>query len=117
MSVQPEMKYPHGKIGIIAFVTTITALLGIVIFFVYQYFSLSSEFTVDSIIAAVFNTIIVGFFFALFLCIGLIMGLVSLFQKDTNKLFGILSLAVTIINILVLVAGIVVYSITGAVFH
>lgn len=117
MTVQQEMKEPHGRIGVTAFVITIAALLGIIIFFIYQYFSLSSEFTVDSIIAAVFSTIIVGFFFVLALCVGMIMGIVSLFQKNTNKLFGILSLAATAINILILIAGIIIYSITGAVFH
>lgn len=117
MGAQTGVKYPHGKTGIIAFSLTLAAFLGIIIFFVYQYFSLSNEFTVDSIIAAAFNTIIVGFFFVVLLCIGMIMGVVSLFQKNTYKLFGVLSLAITTINILILIAGIIIYSITGAVFH
>lgn len=93
----------HSKTGIASFVIGILNLLGLIAFLLYTNYYLERSFDPDTIIQAVFSSIGAGILYILILLAGLLLGIISMFQKNTKKLFGILGLAVSILDILAFV--------------
>ena len=92
---------PNSKTGIASFVISILNLAGLVAFLLYTNYYLERSFNPDTIIDAVFSSIGMGILFILILLTGFSLGIISLFQKNTKKLFGILGLSVTVIDIVI----------------
>lgn len=94
---------PHSKTGVASFIISISNLTGLIIFLLYTNYYLDKSFNPDTIIEAVFSSIAVGILFIIILIAGFILGLISLFGKNTKKLFGVLGLTITIIDIIAFV--------------
>lgn len=93
----------QSKTGIASFVIGILNLAGLVAFLLYTNYYLERSFTPDSIIDAVFSSIGMGIVFIIVLAAGFLLGIISLFQKNTKKLFGVLGIMVTVIDIVIFV--------------
>ena len=93
----------HSKTGIASFVIGILNLAGLVAFLLYTNYYLDKSFTPDSIIDAIFSSIGMGIVFLVILSCGFLLGIISLFQKNTKKLFGVLGLIVTVSDIVIFV--------------
>ena len=94
---------PHSKTGIASFVTGILNLSGLAVFLLYTNYYLDKSFTPETIIDAVFSSIAMGVVFIAVLSAGFLLGIISLFQKNTKKLFGILGLCLSVISVIVFV--------------
>ncbi len=92
---------PHSKTGIASFIIGILNLLGLAAFLVYTNYYLEKSFNPDTIIDAIFSSIGMGIVFIIILITGFLFGLISLFQKNTKKLFGILGLIVSVADIII----------------
>ncbi|HWA07017.1 MAG TPA: hypothetical protein VG961_10760 [Ignavibacteria bacterium] len=95
------MPAPHSKTGIASFIIGLLNLTGLVAFLLYTNYYLNRSFTPESIIDAVFSSIGVGILFIIILITGFIFGIISLFQKNTKKLFGVLGLIVSAADIII----------------
>jgi hypothetical protein len=91
----------HSKTGIASFIIGILNLAGLIAFLLYTNYYLDRSFTPDSIIDAIFSSIGMGIVFIIVLVTGFSLGIISLFQKNTKKLFGILGLIVTVADIII----------------
>ncbi len=94
---------PNSKTGIASFVIGILNLAGLAAFLLYTNYYLDRSFTPDSIIDAIFSSIGMGIVFIIVLAGGFLLGIISLFQKNTKKLFGVFGLMVTVADILIFV--------------
>lgn len=95
------MPIAHSKTGIASFLIGILNLAGLITFLLYTNYYLNRSFTPDSIIDAVFSSIGVGILFIIILITGFTFGIISLFQKNTKKLFGVLGLIVSVADIII----------------
>lgn len=95
------MPKPHSKTGIASFIIGLLNLTGLVSFLLYTNYYLDRSFTPESIIDAVFSSIGVGILFIIILITGFIFGIISLFQKNTKKLFGVLGLIVSAADVII----------------
>ena len=95
------MPIPHSKTGIASFLIGILNLAGFITFLLYTNYYLNKTFTPDSIIDAVFSSIGVGILYIIILITGFTLGIISLFQKNTKKLFGVLGLIVSVVDIII----------------
>jgi hypothetical protein len=91
----------HSKTGIASFIIGILNLTGLVAFLLYTNYYLDRSFTPDSIIDAIFSSIGMGIVFIIVLVTGFSLGIISLFQKNTKKLFGVLGLMVSVADIII----------------
>ncbi len=92
---------PHSKTGIASFLIGILNLAGLIIFLLYTNYYLEKSFNPDTIIEAVFSSIGMGILFIIILSGGFILGIISLFQKNTKKLFCILGLIISVADVLI----------------
>ena len=97
------MPNPHSKTGIASFLIGILNLAGLAAFLIYTNYYLERSFTPETIIDAVFSSIGMGILFMVILSGGFILGIISLFQKNTKKLFGIFGLIVSVADIVIFV--------------
>ncbi len=95
------MPNPHSKAGVASFIIGILNLGGLVAFLLYTNYYLNRSFTPESIIDAVFSSIGVGILFIIILITGFTFGIISLFQKNTKKLFGVLGLIVSAADVII----------------
>lgn len=95
------MPIPHSKTGITSFIIGLLNLGGLVAFLLYTNYYLNKTFTPDSIIDAVFSSIGVGILYIIILVTGLTLGIISFFQNNTKKLFGVLGLIVSVADIII----------------
>ncbi len=102
---------PHSKTGIASFIIGILNLAGLIGFFLYTNYYLEKSFNPDTIIDAIFSSIGMGIVFIIILIAGFLFGLISLFQKNTKKLFGILGLIVTVADIIIFAALVLAFTI------
>ena len=91
-------------------------LIGFILFMVYEMHTLNSSFDPDTIIEVVFGSIAAAIVFVLVQIAGLVTGIISLFQKNTKRLFGILGVIIAVLNIIILALMILLVSISGATF-
>ncbi|MEO8513081.1 MAG: hypothetical protein ABI543_05965 [Ignavibacteria bacterium] len=92
---------PNSKTGIASFIIGILNLAGLVAFLLYTNYYLEKSFNPDTIIDAVFSSIGMGIVFVIILIAGFSLGIISLFQKNTKKLFGVLGLIVTVTDVII----------------
>ena len=95
------MPNSYSKTGIASFLIGILNLAGLVAFLLYTNYYLEKSFTPETIIDAVFSSIGMGILFIVILTAGFILGIISLFQKNTKKLFGILGLIVSVADVVI----------------
>lgn len=113
----PENKIKlHSKIGIASFVIGILNLLAFILFMVYELHTLNSSFDPDTIIEVVFGSIAAAIVFILIQIAGLVTGIISFFQKDTKRLFGILGVVIAVLNVIFLALTMLIVSMSGATF-
>lgn len=105
------METKHSKTGIASAVIGIINITGLIAFLFYVNYYLDKSFNPDSIINAVFGSIIAGIVFLIILAIGFLTGLISLFQRNTKKLFGVLGLLLSLISIIIFVILIAMFSV------
>ncbi len=91
---------PHSKTGIASFLIGILNLAGLIAFLLYTNYYLEKSFTPETIIDAMFSSIGMSILFIVILTGGFIFGIISLFQKNTKKLFGILGLIVSVADVI-----------------
>ncbi len=92
---------PHSKTGIASFVIGILNVAGLLVFLIYTNYYLERSFNPDTIIEAVFSSIGMGILYVVVLTGGFMLGIISLFQKNTKKLFGVLGLFLSAADIII----------------
>jgi hypothetical protein len=105
------METKHSKTGIASAVTGIINIIGLISFLLYVNYYLDKTFNPDTIINAVFGSIFAGIIFLIVLAIGFLTGFISLFQKNTKKLFGVLGIILSFISVIIFIILIGMFSI------
>jgi uncharacterized membrane protein len=91
----------YSKTGIASAVIGTLNIAGLIIFLLYINYSLDRSFDPDTIIDAVFGSILAVIIFLVILFAGFLTGIISLFQQGTKKLFGVLGLLLSLLSVLI----------------
>ena len=107
------MEHKHSKLGIASSVIGVVNIAGLVIFLLYISYYLDKSFDPDTIIDAAFSSIFAGILFVIILFAGFLMSIISLFQKTTKKLFGVLGLTLAIVSVIIIIVLVIMVSLAG----
>ena len=103
----------HSKLGVASTIIGVVNIAGLAIFLLYISYYLDKSFDPDTVIDAAFSSIFAGAVFVIILFTGFILSLISLFQKNTKKLFGILGLTLAIVGVVIIVVLVIMISLSG----
>jgi len=101
------MQGKHSKLGITSAAIGVITITGIIFFLLYINYYLNKSLTPDTIINAALGSIFMALVFIIILFTGFLLGIISLFQSNTKKFFGIVGVGLSVAGVILLIALIV----------